>query len=872
MSLASYLRPAKGRRPPLKEKFVAVYESFFDGSAIPPTRQTRRFWDELFLLRVNAPFLVSLIRGVSEERLFACRASVSEICGECVSYLHDPNLLRVSHALETLIIVLQYVARKRFAEKGLGVINVVAGGQGKADEFFSQLLNGCATIMANHELPVALRRLAVRLLLVIATGTDNINQNALVGYFMLYPLYEPIMKVLVAPTNVPGGGKDSTTAGMATALCHGPAGFGNDEPKADVMTLDDFLANGGVQRSSGREDPRATRADVNPSTAASKPRGRPAVGTTEERERLREEAAYLLALMLSWRESTNVYVQTLAAGDGVELSVLLRAACALLSVPSRPREDGTAGGRIGERVSSGSAKGGLLGGFFGGGGLPPPPDNLVECLVSWLKYDAPQDGGEAWELLPGPCAGLLLLHGLMAHSNLLHMPAAWLRLMPKPTEMLHGVPIGHRWHEALGRVMCFTHRLCSLPSVDKQADGVTAGESEASTAAASPPSSPSWLSWLTGGGHAKGGVRARGNDVAGHSSRGGFGGDTDTAEARADFAGSQALLSLALLRQLLDDKSAAEFLHATDISRLAPDNGASSGAGSNPIGGVGGGGGYASRPVAAAVLELLASLLAKGAPGVQNGSAPVTVESHAVYVIHRLLQTQVAQGGRPLVFRWERLWEGLINTMTRCSVTPEVMGRPHVATLVSQAVNLTSFCLVHRGSLCAPVDDVIPLVEALVSERGMLARVAHGAAAHGYLVDDHQMESTGGRGGKISKSIGAGSPAARRAGVRMENIHYVQNHFKPVHAERMRTAVLQGMSLLDLPVRDRLEAGWALHTAVDTGGGFGGGGGGGVGGLGPAAKTDRVVANSTRELVGKLLKGVVGGVPEGLHPAVPPGH
>ena len=59
--------------------------------------------------------------------------------------------------------------------------------------------------MANHELPVALRRLAVRLLLVVATGTDNVNANALVGYFMLHSIYEPIMKVLIAPTSVPGG-------------------------------------------------------------------------------------------------------------------------------------------------------------------------------------------------------------------------------------------------------------------------------------------------------------------------------------------------------------------------------------------------------------------------------------------------------------------------------------------------------------------------------------------------------------------------------------------------------------------------------------------------------------------------------------------
>jgi hypothetical protein len=152
-----------------------------------------------------------------------------------------------------------------------------------------------------------------------------------------------------------------------------------------------------------------------------------------------------------------------------------------------------------------------------------------------------------------------------------------------------------------------------------------------------------------------------------------------------------------------DDKSAAEFLHATDISRLAAnadETSSSSASSSSGGGGSAGGGGYssshASRPVAAAVLELLSSVLVRGAPGTPNATAPVTVESHAVYVVHRLLQTQVAKGGRPLVFRWERLWKGLMRTLARCSASPEAMGLPHVATLAAQAMNLISFCLVHR--------------------------------------------------------------------------------------------------------------------------------------------------------------------------------
>ena len=31
--------------------------------------------------------------------------------------------------------------------------------------------------------------------------------------------------------------------------------------------------------------------------------------------------------------------------------------------------------------------------------------------------------------MPPPCAGLLLLHGLVSHSGLLHLPSAWLRML-----------------------------------------------------------------------------------------------------------------------------------------------------------------------------------------------------------------------------------------------------------------------------------------------------------------------------------------------------------------------------------------------------------------------------------------------------------
>jgi len=89
------------------------------------------------------------------------------------------------------------------------------------------------------------------------------------------------------------------------------------------------------------------------------------------------------------------------------------------------------------------------------------------------------------------------------------------------------------------------------------------------------------------------------------------------------------------------------------------------------------------------------------------------------------------EGGRPLVFRWERLWKGLVRALARCTHSAEALGLPHVATLAAQAMNLASFCVVHRGAICAPVDDIIPLIEYFLTEDAMFARLAHGAALHG---------------------------------------------------------------------------------------------------------------------------------------------
>ena len=896
-------RVSRTKAPPPKEKFVSIMEGIFDGSLSGLRRRSREFWDELFLLGCNARAVTELVASSSTDTLHARRESISALCRECVDRIGDGALLRRSRALELLCVVLLQISRAPFPERSLGVINTCAGGQDTCDGFFEDLISRCATCAASHDLPVTLRRLAVRAMLTVVAGVDdNLNRNALVQYFMMHDVYEPVMKVLIAPVDVPGGGVSSETHEGATALAHGAGGFGSDT---------------GIDGDEKNENENAAADDGGESEERKRAKRGAALGTTHERAALRTEAGYLLALLLSWRETRNAYTLRLNDADGVEMSVILRAACAMLSAPKDPSDPNDILGSMyaaGLPADPGEFIAGINQNVAAAVGMAPEPDGVMADLMRRLDYEVTGGGGgnalAGWETGPAPCAALLLLHALMRDSALLRKPATWLDLTPKPDELLHGVPISRRWHEALGRMLCFVSALCSSRRrMGKQCDsedhprrlpaGVTVSTAVGTVTA---EEEQGWWDWLTGNDKTTSpfklsGTRRCGKWVGTGSSGTGTWVTNDGESSKEEFAAGTALLAVASLRALLDDASAAEFLHATDAGRLAPQvetSGAVSADGSNSgvssvdvfslasslgaaVGlGTSTGGTHtkvsthASMPVASAVLELLSLVLIEGAPGKVNSTSPASVESHAVYVIHRALETQVARGGRVLAVRWESLWLGLMSTLRRCADGgADALGSPHVAALAAQCVNLINFVLAHGGAVCQSDAELVPLVQVLREEEGTLAKIAHGAGLNGYLVDAADVASMSRRRNVTVSDDDekAGFDRPSRVGVRMETIHAVQSHFRSVPAGDAASGGVvmgQALSMFRAPVGDRLDAAWALGTTL--GGGSGAGAGRGVGG--DAARTERAAASSARALVGELLEGPLGTVPAGLRPKI----
>lgn len=277
--------------------------------------------------------------------------------------------------------------------------------------------------------------------------------------------------------------------------------------------------------------------------------------------------------------------------------------------------------------------------------------------------------------------------------------------------------------------------------------------------------------------------------------------------------------------------------------------------------------------MACAVLELLSSVLAEGAPGAPNSASPAAVESHAVYVIHRALETQVARGGRVLAVRWERLWLGLMSTLRRCADGgADALASPRVAALVSQCVNLINFALARRGALCQSDDDVVPLVNVIREEERVLAKIEHGASLNGYLVDaadvasmaryDYEDFRDGGVANRRGFNNGRGAGVfnnGRGAGVRMETVHAVQSHFRSLPIVADDVVMREALRMFRAPVGDELHASWALGTTLRGGDSLQGG---------DAARMERAAASSARALVGELLEGPLGSVPAGLRPKI----
>jgi hypothetical protein len=136
-----------GREPKsaLKEKFVAVYQMIFSNQD-PSMARGDEFWDEVFLLKVNGPFLERCIVLTSEEGLLNMAPIMYVLLSQCVRAVGDFNTTRVVHALETLAVLFRHIFRKKFSNFGFDILNL-CGGFERGDALFRNLVSNIVVLL-----------------------------------------------------------------------------------------------------------------------------------------------------------------------------------------------------------------------------------------------------------------------------------------------------------------------------------------------------------------------------------------------------------------------------------------------------------------------------------------------------------------------------------------------------------------------------------------------------------------------------------------------------------------------------------------------------------------------------------------------------
>ncbi|XP_063637161.1 armadillo-like helical domain-containing protein 3 isoform X15 [Pan troglodytes] len=153
------LRKSSASKKPLKEKVVLMYDEIF--MTEDPSKCSPRFWEELFLMKVNLEYLEGKLESLDGEELMKIKDNINCLFQHCIQALGEEHPIRVVNALQNLM------------------------------ESLDSLL--CA------EGSESLKSLCLKLLLCLVTVTDNISQNTILEYVMINSIFEAILQILSHP-------------------------------------------------------------------------------------------------------------------------------------------------------------------------------------------------------------------------------------------------------------------------------------------------------------------------------------------------------------------------------------------------------------------------------------------------------------------------------------------------------------------------------------------------------------------------------------------------------------------------------------------------------------------------------------------------
>ncbi|MBN3273833.1 ARMD3 protein, partial [Polyodon spathula] len=189
---AGLLRKSSASRKPLKEKVVLMYEEIF--AREDPAKNNPRFWEELFLMKVNLEYLEGKLESLDGDELMKIKDNINSLFQHCIQALGEEHQIRVVNALQTLCALFRGVHQKNKSTSGFDIINMLMGFD-KAELRMKDLMESLDTLLCGDG-SESLKSLCLKLLLCLVTVTDNISQNTILEYVMINSIFEAILQIL----------------------------------------------------------------------------------------------------------------------------------------------------------------------------------------------------------------------------------------------------------------------------------------------------------------------------------------------------------------------------------------------------------------------------------------------------------------------------------------------------------------------------------------------------------------------------------------------------------------------------------------------------------------------------------------------------
>uniref|UniRef100_A0A6I8R8T8 Armadillo like helical domain containing 3 n=1 Tax=Xenopus tropicalis TaxID=8364 RepID=A0A6I8R8T8_XENTR len=189
------LRKSSASKKPLKEKVVLMYDEIFMKE--DPTKSNPRFWEELFLMKVNIEYLESKLESLDGEELMKLKDNINSLFQHCIQALKAEHQIRVVNSLQTLCALIRGVHQKNKPTSGFDIINMLMGFD-KAELRMKNLMESLDLLLCGDG-SESLKSLCLKLLLCLVTVTDNISQNTILEYVMINSIFEAILQILSNP-------------------------------------------------------------------------------------------------------------------------------------------------------------------------------------------------------------------------------------------------------------------------------------------------------------------------------------------------------------------------------------------------------------------------------------------------------------------------------------------------------------------------------------------------------------------------------------------------------------------------------------------------------------------------------------------------